>query len=1013
MSERTTIGGTVYEAIGSSSSNLLLKCNGTARIQWGGKLIDLIKNGKIASGDSQELVFIVSDESKIKSDGVYVLTTEESNYLWICKDGNKYNLTNSDLYISASKPQTLTAEQKKQALDNIGFQYNTLDDVKQANLKNGLVYVIDTNMLYTIKNGYIEEFKASLTSIAVDNNQFEGDVINGKVKLVLSVADDEYLVLADQRITANYSIHVKDSAQIGSEEADETKGYRLYIDKGTSWLEVDEINVRNGIKIKLYEEVTFEALTKLISSNDLKPHAWYLITDFQNHWNLTSDSDFKRPILVRALTQNSLYEWGYLFRDHRIKLKYDYTFQENITRTIQDEDGTKDIALKSKGKITWMLDTRNNNQANFDFMDYKNANKEELAILHSIKDDDSEDKSIFPYGSHDNTLIAHNLKGTVIVDGRIDDSNANEVNFMFEDSEADVPNDATEPVEKPLMEMYNNVIECRGLVVKPTCSKFYNNTLNRIIKLEIHQDFTDNNIQAAYYREDFIIYDFSEKDFNFLGGDSDYSVIPFEYAFKNVTCQEFRHCTFLSEITNSNFGVIDDTIFNMLVDKTTINSIIRPGDTYIRQLYNINNSTIDEISGEAQFTETSSIINSNINKISEKSVISGIIDGCNIGNILECQIEGSVLNSNIEEISQNSIIVGSIEQCTINNIINGSIIKSELNNSTINDIDNSVFEAGVSNSTFNNITNSKILAEISNSVFNNLGSCDIEGAITNCHILDMGNSSIKGAISDSTFSSIFGSKINNSISNSKFVDLTNCTLDASIDECTFKSVSGSFSGGSITNTISFYDLSGNFNPDDYYLLFDAGKRKEVYLHNGKIRVYCVPDVVFYRGMIIMHSGIEEIPKGWAPCDGGTYEWEGVISQTPNLINKFIKSGDGFIMGSNAVGDNDDTVDPNLTKDNKLKLTKDHLPTHRHPHLQHSHSASQADSNYVDSYSYSYTDSTGEDSRTEYDTSYDNRSVSHTHTIYPATSVEDTSITFKNELFSIEPHAYKLIFIMKL
>jgi hypothetical protein len=52
MSERTTIGGTVYEAIGSSSSNLLLKCNGTARIQWGGKLIDLIKNGKIASGNS-------------------------------------------------------------------------------------------------------------------------------------------------------------------------------------------------------------------------------------------------------------------------------------------------------------------------------------------------------------------------------------------------------------------------------------------------------------------------------------------------------------------------------------------------------------------------------------------------------------------------------------------------------------------------------------------------------------------------------------------------------------------------------------------------------------------------------------------------------------------------------------------------------------------------------------------------------------------------------------------------
>jgi hypothetical protein len=47
-----------------------------------------------------------------------------------------------------------------------------------------------------------------------------GDVINGSVKLVLSVQNEEYLVLADHRITANYSIHVRESAQIGSEEAD-------------------------------------------------------------------------------------------------------------------------------------------------------------------------------------------------------------------------------------------------------------------------------------------------------------------------------------------------------------------------------------------------------------------------------------------------------------------------------------------------------------------------------------------------------------------------------------------------------------------------------------------------------------------------------------------------------------------------------------------------------------------------------------------------------------------------
>jgi hypothetical protein len=67
MSERTTIGGTVYESVGSSSSNLLLKCNGTARIQWGSKLIDLIKNGKIASENSSSpIIFNIKDESEIK-----------------------------------------------------------------------------------------------------------------------------------------------------------------------------------------------------------------------------------------------------------------------------------------------------------------------------------------------------------------------------------------------------------------------------------------------------------------------------------------------------------------------------------------------------------------------------------------------------------------------------------------------------------------------------------------------------------------------------------------------------------------------------------------------------------------------------------------------------------------------------------------------------------------------------------------------------------------------------------
>ena len=36
-----------------------------------------------------------------------------------------------------------------------------------------------------------------------------------------------------------------------------------------------------------------------------------------------SNNDF-RPILVRALTENTLYEKSYLFKDHRVVISYDY-----------------------------------------------------------------------------------------------------------------------------------------------------------------------------------------------------------------------------------------------------------------------------------------------------------------------------------------------------------------------------------------------------------------------------------------------------------------------------------------------------------------------------------------------------------------------------------------------------------------------------------------------------------------------------------------------------------------
>lgn len=250
MSERTTIGGVSYESIGSSSSNLLLKCNGTARIQWGGKLIDLIKDGKIAStSEAKEQVFVVNSTDEITSDGVYVVTTEDSSQLWVNKNGTRYNLNGTDLYISATKKQNITGEQKQQAIINLGLYYDTIEAAKNDNIQNGLVYILNDKKLYKVANGVYTEFQASSQTVTVEKQEEEeiGKVINSPDQIVLSISELEHLIISNQRLHSNYSIYLKDSAELCSENASASEGYKLYMDKTESHLDVDCVSARNTV----------------------------------------------------------------------------------------------------------------------------------------------------------------------------------------------------------------------------------------------------------------------------------------------------------------------------------------------------------------------------------------------------------------------------------------------------------------------------------------------------------------------------------------------------------------------------------------------------------------------------------------------------------------------------------------------------------------------------------------------------------------------------------------------
>lgn len=710
MSERTTIGGTVYESIGSSSSNLLLKCNGTARIQWGNKLIDLIKNGKIATSESSDKIYVISDLSEIKHDGIYVLTTEKSSQLLVKKDDKLYDLTSTDLYISASEKQDITVKQKRQALENIGLYFNTLEELQSAGIQEGIVYVLEDNNLYVINKGVISEFEAKLKTVTVEKEENYGEVINSSLQIVLSILDEDYVVLSDKRITINQDIHVKDYAQLGSENADAHKGYRLYIDGDISKLDIDEINVRNGLPVQNYVEATFSDLVNLLTTNTLKPNQWYLITDYQNHWKLVTDNKaFNRPILVQARNEYSLCKEGRLFNDQTVTLSYDAFYRESIN---QSEDTT----ASARGRITWMKDG-DGNEANFDFLDYTNYKGEALATLHS-RENTGLDKSIFPKGSYNNKLTVYDLKGTVLKDGNIDDSNTTIVDFQFDDSDDSV------------MDMHDNIIECRGIVVNPSCSKFIGNTLKEVCNVSIYAGFISNNFTNVY------------KTFD------------------------------LSTIT-SFYKVTDNTIFDSVVFNATV----------------------------------------------ENSKIAGLI------------------NSTLQKICMNSDF----------------------------------------------------------------------GVVTNSTFVD-------------------------SIFNSTFENISNCTFNCRFDSVKFKQIFDCvFNTGNLEHIRCHSDISNyEFSELNYYLLYDTSKVKDVYYFNNEVLVLCSAEHIFTRGMIVMHSGFEVPPVGWAVCDGGSYTYNGVTSQTPDLRNRFIK----------AVSTQEEVkATTNLNADNEFTLEERHLPKHSHPHQQHTHTIS--------------------------------------------------------------------------
>lgn len=287
----TTIAGKPSTTIGDKDSQLVLR-GSSVKIQWGNKFIDLIKNGKI-NCESQNILQTETSSDNIKEDGIYLVGEE----IWISINGNKTLLSNSDdsLYVSfLSKQDKITSDQKQQALRNIGFYYNSLEDVKNAKITTGVVYVQSENKLYVISQDSIVEYNQFINQYNSSEN------VEGVLKKLyiennsLKIEDEQYVVLENNNVIFNKSVQI--DQELYSKNYSSNNGYKLYIQNGQSYLEIDNVVERSKRVEKLIDSfLPIGTIIMFDIVNRTVPDLWKVCDGKDNTPDLT-DMFIRKPV---------------------------------------------------------------------------------------------------------------------------------------------------------------------------------------------------------------------------------------------------------------------------------------------------------------------------------------------------------------------------------------------------------------------------------------------------------------------------------------------------------------------------------------------------------------------------------------------------------------------------------------------------------------------------------------------------------------------------------------------
>ena len=704
-----TMFGKTYNTVGSANDNLVLQTKGDIKIRWGNKFIDLIKNGKVNA--EVDILRKVDSVDAIHTDGIYLVKNEEVNEIWAMIKGTLVNIIGEvgDTYVSYKGIQKVTVDGQFLALNNIGLYYKTYEDLVNANIQNGVAYILDACKFYTIKDGEIKEYVIDTVipdPLKVGNITINGTTerITGQNRIQLAIEDHIISEISLDKLSF-YKDLVTNSA-IQSDNFTEQTGYKIYYDA----LAEESIGIFDKVIIRksfLYEdevEVTYGELVKLINQKELIKGKKYIITDFQDIRCVTySDETFLKnsqndttcniknvyPIVVEALDSSTLKPEGYFLENPEWIIEYDVSYYhvvkfKDVTVTDDGNAVTSTVYAYSKGRITKMTDEFGN-EANFDFkhttftddkvytFNIDNPRIKELDHLISIASGNNLARLQLERSctnlNADATQDIDVVATSITVDNvpsytfkRVKNTKTiKNVIYLAEPELVDIPD-----TELKLIKTDNHIIFsdcstneiCNNKILKVEGifkfnKRFFNNDINAFYSdepYEVNADFINNTVTGTiFFKQENTEVKFTD--------DKIYS----ENTFNNVKNSEFKE-----GLEGNIFYDLENVTIEHQIERNTFKQLLK--DLYIKSVQMTDNIFEGEINTNTN-KETCFIDGTLVNNEFKGDVINTVFNQT-------CFIKDSLFHEIKYKESVNTIFSGSISKCQFGNI-EGCIFGSE------------------------------------------------------------------------------------------------------------------------------------------------------------------------------------------------------------------------------------------------------------------------------------------------------------------------------------------------